>query len=246
MPATILFDTSQISKFDKITLQKAKAVALPLAIKGTINGAAFETMRKSRKTIQEDFTLRNRFTERSVRVIPNKTLKITDMRATVGSIAKYMESQEEGERKSSKGKHGLRIPTTAAAGQTGSQRTRPVQKRYRRGQIALANRAGKIKARSKSQWFLMSIRVAGLRGQSPFVFLPFGGGKAGLYRVVPSGSPPQTRYKRGKKRFARKFKWGRPKGKPGQEKLIMIHSFAHRTITIKSTRWLKKNVEKVS
>jgi len=92
----------------------------------------------------------------------------------------------------------------------------------------------------------MSIRVAGLRGQSPFVFLPFGGGKAGLYRVVPSGSPPQTRYKRGKKRFARKFKWGRPKGKPGQEKLIMIHSFAHRTITIKSTRWLKKNVEKVS
>lgn len=246
MVADVKFDISGIDRFQKITLEKAASFALPLAIKNTLNSAAFEAMQKSRKTIGEDFTLRNKFTERSVRVVPEKTLKMATMAAVVGSVAGYMESQELGEKRTSKGKHGLRIPTSAAAGQTGGQRTRPILKKYRRGQLKLANEAGRIRASDKGQFILMSIRVAALRGQSPYVFLPFGGKKAGLYRVIPAGSPPSPRYKRGKKRFSRKFTWGRPKGTPGKERLVLIHSFARRTITIKPTRWLKKNVEKVA
>ena len=244
MTQPISIDLSQIDKFEKKTLQKIKAFAYPLAIKNTLNSLAFQSMRSAKKTIAEDFINRNKFTERSIRVTPTKTIKIKEMVASVGSVADYMEKQEGGAKISSKGKQGLRIPTGAAAGQAKSfPRLKPIRKQFRHGQIKLA---GPINANSRSQFILMSIRVASLRGQSPFVFLPFGGKRTGVYRVKPTGSPPPTRYKRGKKSFSRKNKWGRPKGTPGKEKLIFIHSFAKRTIIIPKTNWLSKNVTLVS
>jgi hypothetical protein len=241
-------DVSEIEKFERETLKKVKAIAFPLAIQGTLNTAAFNSMRKAKKTIKEDFVNRNTFTERSVRVERTRTLKIIDMASTVGSIAPYMLEQEEGAKKTSKGKHGLRIPTGAAAGQSQLfPRRRPVRKPFRRGQTKIANAAGRIQAANRQQFILMSIRVAALRGQPPFVFLSFGKSKkTGLYKVIPRGSPPPTRYKRGKSKFARKFKWGRPRGQPGKEKLVLIHSFGHRSITIPQSRWLGKTTTAVA
>lgn len=241
-------DVSEIDKFERETLKKVKAIAFPLAVQATLNTMAFKSMQKAKKTIKEDFVNRNTFTERSVRFERAKTLKMADMVSTVGSIAPYMREQEEGAKKTSKGKHGLRIPTGAAAGQSQLfPRRRPVKKAFRRGRTKIANEAGRIQAKNRQQFILMSIRVAGLRGQSPFVFLSFGNRKkVGLYKVIPRGSSPPTRYKRGKSKFARKFKWGRPKGQPGKEKLVLIHNFGHRSITIPPTRWLGKNVTAVA
>ena len=248
--ATNIFelDISGIEKFERKVLEKAKNVAFPLAIKGTLNSLAFESMKKAKKTIRDDFENRNKFTEKSIRVETVKTLKITDMVASVGSIAPYMEKQEEGAIERSAGKHGLRIPTGAAAGQAQLfPRRRVVQQKFRRGQTKIANKAGRIKAKSREQFTLMSIRVAALTGQSPFVFLSFDQrNKIGLYKVIPRGSPPPARYKRGGKSFSRKNTWGRPKGEPGKEKLKLIHSFSHRSITIPQTRWLGKNVDAVA
>jgi len=246
MVAQVKFDLSQIDRFNRITLKKISASALPLAIRGTLNSAAFDSRKKALEIIREKFTLRNAHTARSIRVVPSKTLKIKDMFSLIGSVADYMKSQEEGETRTSKGKHGLRIPTPSAAGQSGKTRTKPILKKFRRGQIKLANEAGRIKARDKGQFILMSIRVAALRGQSPYVFLPFGSNKAGLYRVFPRGAPPAPRYKRGEKQFKRKFTWGRPKGEPGKEELLMIHSFAHKTIRIKPTWWLRLSVSQIA
>jgi hypothetical protein len=247
MVADISVNLSEIDSFERKTLEKARKFAFPLAVKNTLNTMAFKTMKESRETIRDDFENRNKFTERSVRVEVARTLKLVDMVATVGSVAPYMDELEEGATKTSKGKHGLRIPTGAAANQPQFfPRKKPIFKRYRRGQIKLANEAGRIKAMNRQQFILRSIRVAGLRGQSPYVFLPFGSGQAGLYKIIPKGSPPTTKYKRGKSKFSRKFKWGRPKGKPGMEKLILIHSFARRTIKIPETKWLSRNVEKVA
>lgn len=241
-------DVSDIDKFERKVLEKASKVAFPLAIKGTLNTLAFESRKGSQTTIRKDFELRNKFTEKSVRVETVKTLKITDMVSTVGSIAPYMEKQEEGAVERSSGKHGLRIPTGAAAGQTQLfPRRGVIKKKFRRGQIRIANRSGRIQAKSHAQFTLMSIRVAALRGQSPFIFLSFGDrSKIGLYRVIPRGSPPPSRYKRGRKSFSRSFKWGRPRGKPGKEKLKLIHSFAKKSITIPKTRWLRKNADAVA
>jgi len=247
MANEIIFDVSQIDKFERKTLEKVKKFAFPLAVKNTLNTLAFETMKESRKTIKEDFINRNRFTERSLRVDKIKTLKLVDMVATTGSIAPYMLAQEEGETKTSKGEQGLRIPTGAAAGQSQLfPRRKIISRKFRRGRLKLANSGNKIRGGSRKRFILMSIRVAALRGQSPFVFLPFAGKKAGVYKVIPKGSPPPTRYKRGKKKFSRKFKLGRPKGKPGMEKLQFIHSFARRRIRIPASHWLSKNVDKVA
>ena len=241
----INLDTSQIDKFEKKVLQKAKAVAFPLAIKGTLNSAVFQSRTGAQKTIEDDFTLRNKFTKNSVRVVPVRTLKIDDMVATVGGVAPYMLTQEEGKTISSKGKRGLRIPTGAAAGQTTQfPRKKVIKKRFRRGQLKLSNTGNKIRAKSKEQWTLMSIRVAALRGRSPYIFL--GGKKAGVYKVIATGSSPTARYKRGKKAFARQFKWGKPRGKPGMEKLLFIHSYSDRSVTIPPSRFLEKNVDKQS
>jgi len=247
MVADINFDVSKIDQFERKTLEKVKAHAFPLAVKNTLNTLAFQAMKKSRATIQEDFINRNTFTERSVRVEKTNTLKMADMAAKVGSIAPYMDELEEGATKTSRGKHGLRIPAGASANQNQFYpRMGIIKKKYRRGQLKIANERGRIRAQDRGQFIFMSIRVASLRGQSPYVFLPFAGKRAGLYKVVPTGSAPPTRYKRGKKSFSRKFKWGRPRGKPGMEKLVLIHSFARRSIKIPETKWLKKNVVKVA
>lgn len=246
MTVEFALDVSQIEKFEKQTLDKIKKFAFPLAIQNTLNTAAFTTMRQSRKTIREDFEDRNKFTERSILVNKAKTLKISEMVATAGSKAEYMLDQEEGRKVSSKGKQGLRIPTGAAAGQRQQfPRKKVIKKQFRRGQFKLANTSGVIKAKSRAQFILMSIRVAALRGRSPFVFLSFGGGKAGIYKVIPRGAAPSPRYKRGKSKITRKNKWGRPKGTPGREKLVLIHSFAHKSITIPESKWLSKNANQV-
>ena len=249
--ATEIFelDISKISFFERKILERVKNVAFPLAVKGTLNTLAFDSRKAVMKTIREDFENRNKFTEGSIRVEAVKTLKISDMVSTVGSIAPYMGKQEEGATETSAGKHGLKIPTGGAADQAQLfPRKGVVKTKYRHGHIKLGEKLKRSSAgpKNKKQWMLMSIRVAGLRGQSPFVFLPFGGGKAGLYKVVPSGSPPSARYKRGGKSYSRKFKWGRPKGEPGKEELKLIHSYAHKSITIPASRWLRRNVEKIA
>lgn len=247
MPAVISFDTSGIDKFEKKTLQQVESFAFPLAVKNTLNSLAFQTRKKVQETIQEDFVNRNKFTERSVRVEMTKTLKMSEMVAKVGSVAPWMEIQEEGGKITSKGKYGLRIPTGAAAGQAQLfPRRKMISKTFRRGKLKLANKPGKIKALNRKQFILMSVRVAGLRGQSPFVFLPLGGNKTGVYKVISKGSAPSSRYKRGKTSFSRKFKWGRPKGKPGMEKLVFIHSFSERSTIIRSRRIFQKNAEKIA
>ncbi len=248
MTAVFTLDISQIDKFERKVLEKAKKIAFPLAVQGTLNTLAFKSMQGGRKTIREDFVNRNTYTERSVRFEKTKTLKMSDMVSRVGSVAPYMQKQETGDTQTSRGKYGLRIPTGAAAGQSQLfPRRGVIRKQYRRGQTKLANEAGRINAKTREQFMLMSIRVAALRGQSPFVFLSFGkSSKVGLYKVLARGSPPPTRYKRGKSKFSRKNKWGRPKGRPGMEKIILIHSFAKRSITIPKTRWLGKNVDAVA
>ena len=215
--------------------------AFPQAIKGTLNSLAFETRKKFQDKIRTNFVLRNKFTERSVRVNPVKTLKITDMEAETGSIAEYLPAQEAGETRRARGKYGLRIPTALAADQTGSVRTAPISRRFRRGKIKIGNK--KIQAKSKKQFILMSIRVAALTGEIPYVFLPLRGKAAGVYRVTPRGSRPGLFFRRGKTRFRRKNKWGRPRGTPGQEKIRMIFSYAEKQIVINKTLFLHKSAE---
>src|SRR6476661_8835723 len=76
-------------------LKKAKATAVPYAIKTALNSQAYEARRLWHREIHDAFTLRNQFTERSVMVV-RAAGKGAQMQASVGSPQGYMAFQEQG------------------------------------------------------------------------------------------------------------------------------------------------------
>lgn len=117
-------------------LKRMREKAVPYALKNTLNRAAFETRTIWQGEIKKTFVLRNTFTERSIRVEQASVNKLT---STVGSIAGYMATQEQGGTDS--GRHGRKpIPGPVAAGQAaGSSRTRLVRARFKLGAINVAH-----------------------------------------------------------------------------------------------------------
>ena len=113
-------------------LAKMRAKAIPYAIKNVLNTAAFETRVIWQREIKSAFVNRNTFTERSVRVEQASTTKLV---SKTGSVADYMDEQEEGGTVKGRGAHKL-IPQAAAAGQApGGKRTKLVRGRFYIGAI---------------------------------------------------------------------------------------------------------------
>lgn len=77
-------------------LAKMRKKDLPNAVKATLNDTAFGVRQKIQKDLPSNFTIRNRFTERSIRV--NKVVgnNIKTMFSEVGSVQEYMKTQEDG------------------------------------------------------------------------------------------------------------------------------------------------------
>ena len=71
------------------------------------------------------FVLRNQWTVRTVRVEGARGLDVRTMQSTVGSLAPYLETQEQGGTVRGKGAHGYRRPTKRA-----KPARRPVLPRY--------------------------------------------------------------------------------------------------------------------
>lgn len=97
--------------------------SLLYAMRNTLNAVAFDARKEWVKRAARTFTLRNRYTERSLRVDKVRTQKLAEMESRVGSVLPYMATQEEGGQETAKGKHGVAIPTSSAAGQ--ARKTRP-------------------------------------------------------------------------------------------------------------------------
>lgn len=96
--------------------------AIPFATRAAINSIAFEIQKEARKTIDEKFVNRNKFTKQSVRVERSRTLNMRSQEALVGSIADYMATQEFGG--TAKGRGNQPIATSVSAGQSESTRPR--------------------------------------------------------------------------------------------------------------------------
>lgn len=94
-------------------LRRARKKAIPYAIRDTLNGAAFEARKVWQGEIRREFTLRNKFTERSVLVERVRGLDPKRMEARVGSVASYARQIEEGATRRARGKFRA-IPTASA------------------------------------------------------------------------------------------------------------------------------------
>ena len=199
--------------------------AYPFATKGTINGAAFGTQKQAKADVRNRMTLRNRFTEQSIRVEQSRTLRVSRQSATVGSIVDYMADQEFGGLKHAGGKYGTVVPTSYAAGQGMNKRprTRLPTRVNKLANIRLGKKIKRGNVSRRQEAFLRGL-IAANQGDK-FVFIPGGGGAStGIYRV-----------------------WGRQKkrGRYTRIRLKMVYSMKRPSTVIPRSPWLGPAVAKI-
>jgi len=121
-------------------IERMGAEALPKVVAATVNVVAGAAHSRSRGNLRRDFTLRNTWTERSLRYWKaNPKERIGRINAVTGSASPYLPIQEKGGTVRAK-KASIPIATKAARGGT---KTRVVLKRYRLGSMgSLTRRKG--------------------------------------------------------------------------------------------------------
>lgn len=175
--------TVDFSEVEELTrrLEKLNERGFPHAVRMALNDSAFKGRELYRQEMRSSMTLRNRFTEGSVRVQKARGMKPRRMESAVGSIQPYMRTQEEGGTERKRGKVGVAIPTSVASRE--GRNKRPKRRIVRRmsqhglGRIELARRTGK----GRKQRNAIAIAEAKRRGRK-HVFLDLGRRK-GIFRV---------------------------------------------------------------
>jgi hypothetical protein len=187
---TITIDDEQIKQYES-DLKTFADRAYPFATKNTLNQAAFSAREGYVANARGSMQLRNKFTERSMRVEPVRGLNVNMQRAIVGSTADYMEVQEFGGIKRKGGKTGVPIATSVASGEgEGVQpRRRMVPRSRRLGNIALRNK--RVKALSKKRKNFIKVKETAKSGRK-FVFLDHEK-HPGIYRITGGVRRPQVK-----------------------------------------------------
>jgi hypothetical protein len=110
------------------TIEAISKRAIPIAIQQTLTRSAQRTSTGAKGEILKKFTIRNKWTVRSVRYDRAEGLDVDTMASKAGSAQRYMAKQEDGFSTS-----GKLSPTGDAAGQPGAQkRTAAVRARFNR------------------------------------------------------------------------------------------------------------------
>ena len=157
-------------------------------MRNALNAVAFDARAEWQKRIARTFTLRNKYTQRSLRVVKVQTNRLADMQAVVGSTLDYMAKQELGGQETAKGKHGVPIPTSSAAGQ--SMKARPRTRVVRRKNYLSAIQLSPKGAGSRKQRNVAAIKSAQSRpGGVAYLDL---GRRKGLF-LVPKGERGKPR-----------------------------------------------------
>lgn len=186
MPVTITWKGLDEARRDLLTFASK---AVPYAARNALNTIAFEARAQWQREIKASFTLRNRFTERSILVTKASGTDIKRMASFVGSTAPYMGDQEHGG--VVRGRRGLKgIPAPAAAGQQpGGKRTRLVRAANRLGAINVAH--PQLKG-TRKQRNAIALAVAKRKGQKAALLERPKGGK-GLFRLMGGKRKIKTR-----------------------------------------------------
>lgn len=170
-------DTKELKRYQEDLLQLSRK-AWPYATRQTVNDVAFQARREWQHEITFSFTLRNRFTANSVRVVPTRAKSISRQEAIVGSVAPYLKTQEDGGVLRGKGE-GKAIPTKAA--RVGASPSRLVRRPNKVSKIKLHMR----RSGSERQQNAARIRKASTSG-SGFALIEKGE-KRGIFKVKGKG-----------------------------------------------------------
>jgi hypothetical protein len=183
-------DNSEVEQYAS-DLKRFAARAYPFATKATINTAAFETRKRYQQRMREDLVLRNKWSERSVRVEQARTLVVARQEAIVGSVAGYMATQEFGG--TVRAERGARKPiaTSYAAGQgtDTKPRTRLPRRPNRLANIKLHRRRRAATNRIAAN--VVAVKEAVASGER-YVFLDLGR-RRGVFRIIGGKRRPKIR-----------------------------------------------------
>lgn len=189
--------------------------SFPFATRHTLNEMAFGARKRALRKLPSQFTLKNKFTERSILVEKVRAIRISQQESAVGSTEDYMISQEFGKVEVAKGRHGVPIPTSFSAGQGRSKwRTKVTRRPNRLGNIKFNRVRG---SRGRKQRIVVAMQQAVQSGRR-FVFLDLGK-RQGIFRV--SGGSKRVR-----------------RGWPGKAKINMVHDMTHKSVRIPKKPWL--------
>lgn len=177
----IAIDLRKAGKLAK-QLNKLRSKALPFATQRMLNHVAFDARRAWIEQVgKSGMVIRNKYTERSIRVDRARGRELSSMQSAVGSTAAYMAKQEFGGQERAKGKHGVPIPTSSAAGQ--AAKTRPRTRMVRRKNWLSAIRLVETVPGSRLRRNAAAIRMARARTDG-VAYLDLGKRK-GLFRIPP-------------------------------------------------------------
>lgn len=151
-----------------------------------LNRTAFEARKEYVNIVQRRFVLRNKGTVKSIQFRKVKGLNPNTQESSVGSTMEYMAEQEFGGIKKATGKKGVAIPTPIASSESISARPRkkPISRPRRRASIRLTR--AKVKARSRKQHVVATIRAVSAIGSGNYAYLPIQRAK-GIYRITGKG-----------------------------------------------------------
>lgn len=173
-----------VAKMDAINKR-----AMPHAIRDTLNMLAFSARRDMQRRMGQQMTLRNRYTTRSIAVDKARGVMVPAMESRVGSLQPYMATQELGGTVSSKGRHGVTIPTSTASGEGMS--ARPRKRLVRRANWLSAIRLAGRGSGSAKQRNAIAISRA-IRSGTRTAFLDLGQRK-GIVRIMGGKRRPKVR-----------------------------------------------------
>lgn len=134
----VYVDTKDFKRLHE-SLERFASKAYPHAMRNALNGCAFELRKGWQSEIRQTFTLRNRFTERSIRVEKASGIDVRGMKAVTGSVAPFMGDQEVGASVRGRSRHKA-IPSPIAGGGSGAgKRPRLVAGRYKLSAVMVAS-----------------------------------------------------------------------------------------------------------
>jgi hypothetical protein len=233
MGGSFSVDTKDFRRLAK-ELEAVAKKAIPHAVRDSLNTAAFEGRKQWAGEMQKSFTLRNKWTERSIRVEKATGVNLSNMQSVVGSLAPYMATQELGGVEQSKGRHGVPIPTSTAAGQSmKARRTKQVQKRNWQSAISLPAKVGGSRQRRNMVAVIMAAKTGGV------AFLDLSqGDPPKKRRKNKQGVVPPPRRVRGRKKGL-----FRVTGSNGKLKVRMIWDMTRKTVVVKRRPTLEPTVQ---
>lgn len=168
-------DTRELEHYQE-DLAALNRRGLPYATRKTLNDLAWKSRSEWQAEIARTFTLRNQFTERSIRVEQAKGANTRDQQSVVGSVAQYMLTQEEGGVLHGKSGQSKPVPTTAA--RIGGSEKKVVSRPNRMSRIQLRARRGQSQAQRNAIQVMQAQRAG-----SKFAFIEKGS-KRGIFRVM--------------------------------------------------------------